>query len=185
MTTLTVPSLLTAEEFMQREDLDGPFELVKGKVIEMPPPSMYHGVVCLNLAFHLKLYMQQHDLGYVFTNDGSVVTERNPDTVRGADLGFISYAKIPKGHFPQSPVVIPPDLVVEIRSPSDRWKDILTKVVEYLDAGVTVVCVVDPTTETGRIYRSDRDEEQLKNGDLVTFDDVLPGFSVPLKQLFE
>jgi Uma2 family endonuclease len=185
MTTQTIPALLTAEEFMQRDDLDGPVELVKGKVIEMPPPSMYHGVVCSNLAFLIKLHLQQHDLGYVFTNDGSVVTERDPDTVRGADLGFISYAKIPKGQFPKSPVLLPPDLVVEVRSPSDRWRDITKKVLEYLDAGVTVVCVLDPTTETGRIYRSDRDEEQLKNSDLVRFDDVLPGFSVPLKQLFE
>lgn len=185
MTTMTEAALLTAEEFFLRQDLDGQVELVKGEVIQMPPAEPYHGSICLSIGMLLKLHAKQHDLGHVFSNDGAVITERDPDSVRGADVGYISYAKIPKGPLPRGPLSIPPDLIVEVRSPSDRWKDIQRKVLEYLDAGVTVVCVVDPTTETARIYRNDRDEEQLKNGDLVTFDDVLPGFSVPLKQLFE
>jgi Uma2 family endonuclease len=185
MTEQTIATHLTAEEFMWREDFDGPVGLIEGTVIEMPPPSAHHGVVCLNLASLLKVHALQHGLGHVFSNDGSVITERGPDTVRGADIGFVSYEKIPQGQFPKQALRVPPDLVVEVRFPSGRWRDITKRVLEYLDAGVTVVCVLDPTTETGRIYRSDRQEEQLKNGDLVRFDDVLPGFSVPLKQLFE
>ena len=185
MTTLAIPSPCTAEEFIEREDLDAPVELVKGRIHQMPPPKPRHGLICMNIGYLLKAHAQQNALGHVFSNDACIVTVRNPDTVRGVDVGYISYAKIPTGMFPDGYLPVAPDLVVEVRSPSDRWKDILEKVVEYLNAGVTVVCVLDPTSETGRIYRSDRDEEQLKNGDLVRFDDVLPGFSVPLKQLFE
>ncbi len=184
MTTLVIPSLCTAEEFLLREDLDGPVELVKGRVIEMPPPKPRHGQVCLKFAALLWQFADERH-GHVLSNDVCIITQRGPDTVRGADICYISYAKVPKGPLPDGYLPAQPDLIVEVCSPTDRWKDILKKVVEYLDAGVTAVCVVDPTTETGRIYRSDRDEEQLKNGDLVTFEDVLPGFSVPLKQLFE
>ena len=182
---MTKSGLLTAEEFFLRDDFDSQTELVKGEVIQMPPADSYHGTICVNIAVLLKQHAKQHDSGHVFSNDGTIITERGPDSVRGADVGYISYAKIPKGQYPRGPLNIPPDLIVEVRSPSDRWVKIQRKVVEYIDAGVTVVCVVDPTTETARIYRSDRDEEQLKNGDLVRFDDILPGFSFPLKQLFE
>lgn len=183
MSTVT-PVLFTAEQFLELADIDGPAELVRGELIEMPQPKPRHGQVCLKLgALLLGFANDQH--GQVLSNDVGIVTERDPDTVRGADLCYISYAKVPKGPLPDGYLPAPPDLVVEVRSPTDRWKDILKKVVEYLDVRVTVVCVVDPTTETARIYRSDRDEEQLKNGDLVRFDDVLPGFSVSLKQLFE
>lgn len=184
MTTLTKQTLLTAEEFLELDDVDGPAELVRGEVVEMPQPKPRHGQVCFKMAMVLGNHATER-FGHVLTNDVCIPTKRNPDTVRGADVCYISYDKVPKGPLPDGFLPAPPDLVVEVRSPTDRWKDILEKVVEYLNAGVTVVCVVDPTTETGRIYRSDRDEEQLKNGDPVTFEDILPGFSVPLKQLFE
>ena len=184
MTMLTVPSLCTAEEFLLREDLTAPVELVKGEVHQMPPPFARHAQVCAKLARLLGNFADEKH-GHVLTNDACIITQRGPDTVRGADVCYLSYAKASKGPLPEGYLPAQPELVVEVRSPSDRWKDILKKVLEYLDAGVMVVCVLDPTTETARIYRSDRDEEQLKNGDLVRFDDVLPGFSVPLKQLFE
>lgn len=183
--SLATPVLCTAEEFLAREDLQAPVELVKGMVQQMPPPSPRHGTVCANIAFHLQLFVKQRDLGRVMTNDAAIVTQRGPDTVRGADVAYVSYAKVPKGPLPDGYLPAPPDLVVEVRSPSDRWKDLMKKALEYLDAGTPVVCVVDPTTETVRVYRSDRDEEQYSNGDSLRLEDILLGFSVPIKQLFE
>ncbi len=183
--TLAIPALSTAEEFLEREDLEGPVELVKGMVHQMPPPFPRHGTVCANVAFHIQVFVRQGDLGRVMTNDVCIVTQRDPDTVRGADVVYVSYARVPKGPLSDGYLPAQPDLVVEVRSPSDRWKDLLKKVVEYLDAGTPVVCIVDPTTETARVYRSDRDEEQFSNGDTLILEDILPGFSVPLMQLFE
>lgn len=183
--TIAAPVLCTAEEFIERKDLEGPVELVKGIVQQMPPPFARHGSVCANVAFHLQLHVRQRDLGRVMTNDVCIVTQRGPDTVRGADVAFVSYTRIPKGPLPDGYLSAQPDLIVEVRSPSDRWKDLMKKVLEYLDAGTPVVCVIDPTTETARVYRADRDEEQFCNGDSLKFDDVLPEFCVPLKQLFE
>ncbi len=177
--------LLTAEEFMQLEDVEAPVELVRGVVSDLPFPFPRHGQVCAKIGFALGSHVDHGSFGHVLSNHTCIVTERNPDTVRCCDICYISRSKVPNGSLTGYFLPAPPELILEVRSPTDRWKDILKKVVEYLDAGTPVVCVVDPNTETARIYRSDRDEEQLKNGDLVRFDDVLPGFSVPLKQLFD
>ena len=177
--------LLTAEEFMQLEDVEAPVELVRGVVSDLPFPFPRHGQVCAKIGFTLASHVENGSLGFVLSNHTCIITERNPDTVRCCDICYIIRSKVPNSSLTGYFLPAPPELIVEVRSPSDRWGDILEKVLEYLNAGVTVVCVLDQSTETGRIYRSDRIEEQLKNGDLVRFDDVLPGFSVPLKQLFE
>ena len=58
---------------------------------------------------------------------GHEITERDPDTLRGADFAFYSYTQVPKGSFPKRGYLkVPPDLVVEVRSPDDRWKNILS-----------------------------------------------------------
>jgi Uma2 family endonuclease len=75
--------------------------------------------------------------------------------------------------------------VFEVRSPSDRWKDILAKVAEYLQAGVDTVCVVDPDSETIRIYLPDQPGTTLGINDTLALSDLLPDFSWPIKELFE
>jgi Uma2 family endonuclease len=182
--TMATAALCTAEEFLDFADLEGSVELVKGQVNRMPPAFPRHAQVCAKLARLLGNFAEEKH-GHVLSNDVCLITQRNPDTVRGADVAYVSYAKVPKGPLPAGYLSTPPDIVFEVRSPSDRWKELMKKVLEYLEAGTLVVCVVDPTTETAWVYRSDRDEEQFSNGDTLRIEDVLPGFSVPLQQLFE
>ena len=182
---MTNRQLLTAEEFMRLDDVEAPVELVRGVVFDLPFPFPRHGQVCMTIGCALGSHVDTGSLGYILSNHTCIITERNPDTVRCCDICYISRSKVPSGSLDGYFLPAPPDLIVEVVSPTDSWLEIKTKVLEYLDSAVTLVCVLDPTTETGRIHRSDRDEEQLQNGDLVRFDDVLPGFSVPLKQLFE
>ncbi len=80
---------------------------------------------------------------------------------------------------------IAPDLVFEVRSPSDRTPKVLAKVDEYLDAGVTVVCVVDESDRSVTVYRLDQDEVHLTGGMDFIAADVLPGFSAPVRKFFE
>ena len=94
-------------------------------------------------------YAKDRDLGRVLSNDTGVITERGPDTVRGADISFYSFARVPKGPLPDRYLDTPPDLVVEVLSPSDRWPKVLAKVAEYLDAGTTVVLVLDDERRLG------------------------------------
>ncbi len=183
--TQTASSVCTAEEFLEREDLSAPVELVKGQVIQMPPPFPRHGTICANVAFYLQLFVRQHDLGRVMTNDVCIVTGRSPDTVRGADVAYVSYSRIPKGPLADGYLPAQPELIVEVRSPGDRWNELRVKIQEYLEAGTPVVCVVDPMTETAHVCRLDCDEQQFSIGDTLVFDDILPGFAVPVRQLFE
>jgi Uma2 family endonuclease len=145
--------LLTAEEFRQLPDDGVPKELVRGNVVPMNVPYPRHGQICGKLIRLLCRFLGAHDVGQLLSNDSAVVTEHAPDTVRGADVAFFSYSRLPPGPLPQRYLEIVPDLVFEVCSPSDRWREVLAKAIEYLDAGVTTVCVLDPTEQTVHVYK--------------------------------
>ena len=75
--------------------------------------------------------------------------------------------------------------MIEVRSPDDLWKDILVKVAEYLQAGVDVVCVLDPERSTATIYEPHKPEVTLQADQELTFPSVLPGFSIKVRRFFE
>jgi Uma2 family endonuclease len=114
-----------------------------------------------------------------------VITERDPDTVRGADVAFYSHAKVPKGPIPGGYLAVPPDLVFEVRSPDDRWGDILSKVDEYLHVGVTAVIVLDPGPRTAHVFCFDQEPQKLGPDDELMFPDLLGGFRVAVRRFFE
>jgi len=176
--------LLTAAEFMARyEHIHA--ELVKGVVKEYPVPGFKHGAVCSRIDRLLGNHVEANDLGRTATNDTWLQTGHDPDTIRGADILFVSYERLPKGPMPEGLLTVAPDLIVEVRSPTDRWTAVFVKVGEYLSAGVRVVVILDPTTETASVYRADELQQIFHNGDALVIPDVLPGFSVPVRRLFE
>jgi Uma2 family endonuclease len=181
----TITSLLTIEEFAKLPENGQPTELVRGRVITMNPPKPRHGRVCVKTTTRLDRFAEEHDLGRVFSNDTGVITERDPDTLRGADISFWSYKKLPKGPLPEGYIEIPPDLIIEVLSPDDRWSSVLAKVGEYLEAGVTVVVVLDPAEEKAHVYRGDRPGQVLSAQDELALDDVLPGFRARVETFFE
>jgi Uma2 family endonuclease len=181
----TVETLLTAEEFRLLPDDGRPKELVRGRIVEMNVPAPRHGYYCGNVIHILKTFLDGHDIGRAMCNDSGVVTERNPDSVRGTDVCFYSYKRLPKGPLPQGYLKIAPELVFEIRSPTDRHSVILLKVGEYLAAGVTAVCVLHPQTETLTIYRDDKEDQRLSADDEFTLPDILGEFRVPVRRFFE
>jgi Uma2 family endonuclease len=180
----TATDLLTAEEFANRPDPGYPEELVRGRIVTMPPPTPRHGQVCSKLDRLMGTFADEHDLGHVLCNDSGVVTERDPDTVRGADVSFYSYAKVPRGKIRKGYLDVVPDLVVEVRSDDDRWPDIEAKVREYLDAGVTVVVVLDPETERAHVFRSDHPPRELGPDEELTIPDLLGDFRVAVRRFF-
>jgi len=181
----TATKRITAEEYAAMPDTGRPTELVRGEIVEMNVPIPKHGYVCGNVAGLLWAYVRAHSLGRVFTNDSGVITARDPDTVRGPDIWYASYQKIPKGPLPGTYIDVVPDLAMEVLSPDDRWSRVLAKVAEYLNAGVPVVCVVDPDDKTAQLFSPDNPKERTLSADEeLTFPEVLPGFSATVSELF-
>ena len=180
----TDEKLMTADEFWAMPDSDRPMELVRGRIVDMNMPGPRHGQICGRTDRIVGNFVDERDLGHVLTGDSGVLTERDPDTVRGMDVCFYSYSRLPKGPLPAKYVNVVPELVIEVRSPDDRWNRILKKVAEYLEAGVTTVCVLDPKTESAHVYSADGDQI-FKVDDTLTFPDILPGFAVPVRRFFE
>src|SRR5262245_50406911 len=119
------PRLLTAEEFAAMPELGRFTELVKGEVIQVPPPSFNHGKICFNVAFELGTHVRPRGLGRILTNDSGVITERDPDTVRGADVAYFSYERLSKEVTPRVYPDVSPELVFEVMSPDDVWADLM------------------------------------------------------------
>ncbi len=184
--SMTNPALMTAEEFGRRPDPGYPEELVRGRIVPMPQPNRRHGQVCYKAGRIFGNFAEEHDLGHVLSNDAGVITEREPDTVRGADVAFYSYKRLPKG--PLAPNYGPEGargkMVVDVVSPSDRWPKVLAKVAEYLEAGVTVVVVLDEPPPSARVFGADGTMRELGPDDELTVPDLLPGFSVAIRSFF-
>jgi Uma2 family endonuclease len=178
-------ALLTAEEYALLPDRGRPTELVRGKIVEMSPPLPRLGQIGGKINRIVGTWSSEHDLGHLVSNDSAIITKRDPDTVRGADVAFYSYARMPRGPFPQGYLSVVPELVFEVRSPSDRWISILAKVVEYLDAGVSVVCVLDPGPQTIHVYRADQPAQLFSENDELVLPDVLGDFRATVRRFFE
>jgi len=177
------PQLLTSEEFIQRYD-EEPVELDKGLVVETNMPSLQHGLVCANFARHLGNFVEERQFGRVMSNDSWIRTRRTPDSVRGPDVLYISYERLPKGPMPAGLLDCVPEFIAEVRSASDTWKKMLNKSSEYLNAGVKIVLILDPDKAAATIFRGEELPQTLHNGDSITLPDLLPGFSVTLAKVF-
>lgn len=180
----TTTTLMTADEFLKLDD-GCLSELVRGKVIFMNRPGYRHGMICNTIAFFLTEYSRSHDLGRVIINDAGVVTERDPDSVRGPDVAFYGYRRVAKGTAPVGYPSVPPDFVFEVLSPDDRASYVLQKVAEYLNAGVTAVYVVDPRTKQVNLYRENQPMETFAEGGILSLPEPLHDLQIDVSTLFE
>jgi Uma2 family endonuclease len=184
-TTIATPQkMLSAEEYLKLPDDGQRRELRRGRLVLMNPPGFRHGEVCSNVHFHVDSFVRRQQVGRTLTNDSGIITERDPDTVRGADVAYYSFQRVPQGHSPVGYAGVAPEIVFEVVSPTNTRTDILVKAGEYLRAGVNVVGVVDPQYQTVNLYYPDRPTKVLSGDEVLTFDD-LPGFGLPVKVLFE
>jgi Uma2 family endonuclease len=184
MSVATTEALLTAEEYLRLPDNGQPTELVRGRIVPMNMPKPRHGEICVQAAYLLRRFLDDNDLGRVVGNDAGILTRRGPDTVRGADIAFYSFAKVPKGPLPNDYLPVPPEVVFEVRSPGDRWSEIHAKVGEYLTAGVQVVCVLDDQTETAHVFPADDTPRTYTGEQELVLPGVLAGFRVAVRRFF-
>ena len=181
----TIEALLTAEEFLHLPDQSRPTELVRGRIVVTDMPGFQHGLVCGAIAGLLGNFVWRRGLGRIVSNDSGVVTERRPDTVRGADVAFYSFARLPKDSVPKGYPATAPELIFEVLSPGDRWPDVLAKVSEYLKAGVLAACVVDPEQQIVIVHDSDHPGRTLTANDELTLPECVGNWRIAVRLLFE
>jgi Uma2 family endonuclease len=161
----------------------GRCELIRGELIEMSPAGYEHGRLAAEIAGILRDFVKPRSLGAITGAETGFLLERNPDTVRAPDVGFICTDRLPpkklSGFFEG-----PPDLAVEILSPSDRASEVIAKVREWLTAGCKTVWIVDPETETITVHEGKERISELGKSDSLNGSDILSGFSVPVKVVF-
>jgi Uma2 family endonuclease len=176
--------LITAEEFMSVPDPpDGSKqELVRGVIVTMPPPKGRHGVCCMSTGYIVYGFVSANRLGHVTCNDAGFVSERAPDTVRGPDVAYWSIQRVPE--VPEGYFEVPPDLAIEVVSPSDTHVRLQEKVRHYLKHGVRMVWLIDPELRIVTVYRTTNEARTLEETDTLGGEDVLPGFSCPVARFF-
>jgi Uma2 family endonuclease len=174
----------TAADLLRMHAPDGTrYELVAGELRTMTPPGLRHGVVVTDVAMLLHAHASARDLGRVIGGDTGYWLSRDPDTVRAPDVAFISKGRLPRP-LPPGFGELAPDLVVEVRSPSESRNDIAEKLADYRQAGVRLMWVIEPASHTVTVYRGDGTAQTLAAHEVLDGGEVLPGFAVPVQRLF-
>jgi len=181
----TQVQLMTADELLAMPDDGFCYELMKGELIKVsPPPGHEHGLIAMNIAGPLHAYIKTRNLGKVYAAETGFLIEQNPDTVRAADVSFVSRERIEKAGRVQKYWIGAPDLAVEVISPSDTVRRIEGKVAQWLQSGARSVWVVSPKMHTVTVYRSLTEIVVLTENDTLDGRDVIPGFQLPIAEIF-
>jgi Uma2 family endonuclease len=163
----------------QEENANHIYELMDGELVEKMPsfePSRF----ALEIAYAFMAYLKKNPIGYVTGADGGYIL--SDDTILIPDVGYIS--KVRMTEIPEREVLVAPDIAVEVMSPTDRKRALRAKAERYLQHGTRIVWLVFPATRTVDVYSADGDIEELSMGGILSGGDVLPGFTLPVADIF-
>jgi Uma2 family endonuclease len=181
----TTEQLMTADELLRMPDDGFRYELVKGELRKMAPARHEHGRVAVRFTWRLAQHVETNNLGVVYAAETGFTLATNPDTVRAPDVAFVSRerldeAKRASGFWPGAP-----DLAVEVVSPGDTYTEVEEKAIDWLAAGARMVLALNPRKRTVTVYRSLNDIVILNDEATLDLDDVVPGFKILVKDIFD
>lgn len=160
-------------------------ELQAGVLVSEPLPGFRHGKTALRIGRLLGDHVGRHGLGEVVGNDTGFVLAREPDTVRGPDVAFVSKKRLAALEDATKAFPGAPDLAIEVLSAGNTAAAMHAKVADYLAAGTRLVWVVDPEREAVTIYRSLLSPRTLSRGQELEGEDVVPGFRLAVAELLD
>jgi Uma2 family endonuclease len=177
-------TLTTAEEFESICEQFGPCELVRGEVVTLSPGGYQHSQISANVAILLGTWARKTKLGRVLANEAGLIVEKDPDTVRGADVAYVSYQRIPQDTGPEGFSTIPPELIVEVVGRGQGWREMVERAGEYLRMGVDRVWIIDPKTRKLHVFRPDGEPAILAEDQTISDEKILPGFSSAVSEFY-
>jgi Uma2 family endonuclease len=173
----------TDEEFMVLPDDGDRYEIVNGELVNVGNSGMEYGNLGTFLGGALEFYVRPRKLGV--TCDSSTAFKMRSGNKRSPDISFIAkerlkeLKKLPKGFFEGAP-----DLAIEVLSPSNTFEEIHSKLVEYFESGCKLAWVINPDEESVLVYRKPQPEKLLKITDSLDGEELIPGFSLAIAELF-
>ncbi|HEX7242905.1 MAG TPA: Uma2 family endonuclease [Longimicrobiaceae bacterium] len=184
MATQLRTTTTTADELLRMPRDGVRRELVGGELREMTPAGFRHGRIAGRIHVSLDTHVTSRQLGVVAAAETGYRLTSHPDTVRAPDVSFVRRERVeeagdPEGYFPGAP-----DLAVEVVSPGDRYGEVEEKVMDWLAAGTRMVVVVHPSRRAATVYRSRSDIALLTEDDALDGGDVVPGWSLPVRDVF-
>ena len=176
---------MTAEDLLHLPDDGFRYELMRGELQKMARPGDEHGTITMNLAGPLDHYVRTHRLGRVYAAETGFRIATNPDTVLAPDVAFIRQERIEAEGRVRGYRVGTPDLVAEVISPSDLYTEVAEKVDAWLAAGAQLVIIVDPRRQTLAVHRSLTEMQTLTSTDTLDGGPVVPGWTLPVRDVFQ
>jgi Uma2 family endonuclease len=175
----------TDEAFMALPDDGQRYEIVNGELIDMGNSGALHGYVCSLLLAALMGYILPQKLGVVL--DSSTAFKMKNGNKRSPDISFFAkerlqgITELPSGFLEGAP-----DLAVEVLSPGNTVEEIHDKLTEYFENGTRLAWVIHPNEKYILVYRSAQEPDRLlKSVDFLDGEEVVPGFSLPVADLFQ
>ena len=175
---------VTAEELLNMPDDGLRSELVKGEVRRTASAGNVHGRLAINVTIPLGQHVRENAFGTVYATETGFKLSSEPDTVRAPDVAFVRRERVEEmgeveGCWPGAP-----DFLVEVVSPGDLYTEVEEKVWDWLDAGARMVVVVNPRGQSVRVHLSHTETFVLTEQDTLDGSNVLPGWKLPVAEIF-
>ncbi|WP_339384181.1 Uma2 family endonuclease [Microcoleus sp. LEGE 07076] len=179
-TSLTVADLEQLQGILSEAQLDYQLELVDGKMIIMGPSDIVSSEIGAELVRLLLNWVKPRKLGPVFESSGGFILPNS--NLTAPDVSFVTADRLKqsKRYFAE----LVPDLVVEIKSQSDRLKPLREKILSFIELGAKVGILIDPDDRTVTIYTPTAEPVVLRDGDMISLPELLPGWEVAVTELW-
>jgi len=179
-TRLTVADLEQLQGILCEAHLDYQLELVDGKIIIMGPSDIVSSEIGAELVSLLRNWVKPRKLGRIFESSGGFILPNS--NLTAPDVSFVTADRLKqsKRYFAE----LVPDLVVEIKSQSDRLKPLREKIQSFIELGAKVGILIDPDKRTVTIYTPTAEPVVLRDGDMISIPELLPGWEVAVTELW-
>ena len=179
-TRLTVADLEKLQGILSEAHLDYQLELVDGKIILTGPSDIVSSEIGLEFGRLLLNWVKPRKLGRVFESSGGFILPNSNLTAPDVSFVVADRLKQSKRYFAE----LVPDLVVEIKSQSDRLQPLREKILSFIELGAKVGILIDPDKGTVTIYTPTAEPVVLRDGDMISIPELLPGWEVRVAELW-